>query len=301
VSRAQWSDFDELYLNHPSVGAFLHQFHMVDASSLAWILRNHLKTGVSDGREQELRDGADFLLGYYAMLEIASLIGYVEEPLPAAVAAEALAILSDPAMTDYYSIFYPVELPKLFRQRLEGTWRQRVEPKAELSLVFWRFQGFVSRNRENQALLTLMRFLDGFISKDEKGNVISIESIAETFGNPEQVLMIFLRERNQMTVADQVVDGIREFFEFAKEFDALLSKATDSYLRAELWLYYNYYFQGPLSEALYKHLSLAAQHIREVNAKSQDVESLRSREAFDQYWQAIERLRSGIYGRAILG
>ena len=301
MSRARWSDFEELYLSHPSVGAFLQQFHEVDASSLAWLLRNHLNNGVSDGREQELRDGADFLLGYYAMLEIASLIGYVDEPLPAAVASDAYLMLSAPAMKDYYSAFYPVELPKLFLKRLEGNWTRRVEPRAELSLAFWRFQGFVSRNRENQALLILMRFLDGFISSDEKGNVISIESIAQTFGNPEQVLMIFLRERNQMTVSEQVVDGIREFFEFAKEFDGLLLKVPDPYLQAELWLYYNYYFQGPLSDELYKHLSLAAQHIREVNAKSADVESLRSREAFDQYWQAIERLRSGVYGKAILG
>lgn len=301
MSRARWSDFEELYLSHPSVGAFLQQFHEVDASSLAWLLRNHLNNGVSDGREQELRDGADFLLGYYAMLEIASLIGYVDEPLPAAVASDAYLMLSAPAMKDYYSAFYPVELPKLFLKRLEGNWTRRVEPRAELSLAFWRFQGFVSRNRENQALLILMRFLDGFISSDEKGNVISIESIAQTFGNPEQVLMIFLRERNQMTVSEQVVDGIREFFEFAKEFDGLLLKVPDPYLQAELWLYYNYYFQGPLSDELYKHLGLAAQHIREVNAKSADVESLRSREAFDQYWQAIERLRSGVYGKAILG
>jgi hypothetical protein len=301
VSRTQWLDFEELYLSHPSVDAFLQEFNAADSTRRAWILRNHLKTGVSDPIELEQRDGADFLLGYYAMLEIASLIGYVEEPLPDAVVSKARAILSDAAMRDYYSDFYPVELPKLFLKRLEGTWTKRVVPKAELSLMFWSFQGFVSRNLENPTLSTLMRFLDGFFSTDEKGDVISIQSIAETFGKPEQVLMIFLRERKEMTVNEKLVDGIREFFEFAKEFDALLSKATDSYLRAELWLYYNYYFQGPLSEALYKHLSEAAQHIREVNAKSQDVESLRSREAFEQYWQAIERLRSGIYGSAILG
>jgi hypothetical protein len=299
ASQASWAELKSLFGEQPETRRFREFWYRADKRERSNLLRNHRVEGqsVRDLVEVDLRGGADYLLGYYSILEIASLIRYVEGTPPDG--RDILPILRDEAMVRYYDEYYPVLLPKLFRERLSGSWSRQFDPSAENSLAFWRFQGFVARNRTNDDLNLLFSFLDGFAVKGPDGSPLSLESVAEEFGRPEQLLATLLREPAHQSTSDRVINGLREFFEFAKEFDSLLATVENEWLRSEMWLFYDYYFRS-LRTQLGRQLDAVATKIRAVNERADDPESLSSRVNFERYWSAIQRMMSDECGQPIL-
>src|SRR5439155_24201279 len=86
--------------------------------TLSILLRHHDETeeGVSD-RETWIRDDSDFLLGFYSIIEIAMMIGFVLE-LPDRFKMKHIRVLNHPAVRRYYEWNYPLDPPRRLRERI---------------------------------------------------------------------------------------------------------------------------------------------------------------------------------------
>lgn len=294
-----WDDLSMLFGERDETKEFLHFWNHADLAARSRILRDHKKDpdGVTDPFEQRCRSGADFLLGYYAVLELAMLTGYAPGEPPSALRDDALAFLQDSTARSYFEESYPVLLPVLFRERLLGKWNRTATSESSRA-TFWRFLGFVARTREDVMLNKFLSFLDGFVIQ---GGRNMYAAIAKEFSDPVRLLSNLLKESGDRSAQEEIVLGLRSFFEFAKEFDEILRRTQDTVLRAELWLFYDYYFRA-LGSQLGKQLDQAAAAIRRGAAtQERTLEAVRSSEIFDQYWAAVERLRDeNTYGRPVL-
>lgn len=88
----------------------------LDEEELSWLLRHHREGGLTN-KEIWRRDYFDYLLAYYAILEIALLIGFVDV-IPIPDRNRALMELRQTGIRKYYEENYPVELPARLRKRL---------------------------------------------------------------------------------------------------------------------------------------------------------------------------------------
>lgn len=88
--------------------------------SLARLLRHHDDDPISDKETWE-RDNFDYLLGFFSMVEVGCLAGFLSPTLPSKHAAIARRILKDKDVRRYYEEHYPVLLPQAHLRRVEGT------------------------------------------------------------------------------------------------------------------------------------------------------------------------------------
>src|SRR5258708_15233149 len=89
------------------------------------LLRHHSQKPITSKKELRLRQAFDELLGFYSLVEVGCLAGFLEAVLPDYFATRAREHLSSAAVQKYYEQNYPLLLPRLLRKRAEKAYSLR--------------------------------------------------------------------------------------------------------------------------------------------------------------------------------
>jgi hypothetical protein len=231
------------YLFGTSAGVAYRNFQRWDDDRLGVVLRHHNQTdkeGLSD-EETWRRDEFDYLLGFYGIVEIAAMIGFVGK-MPAEFRDAHLPILRHPAVRRYYEWNYPLELPRRLRKRLmEGM--AGVEPHRRLSVKFFAFLELTRVIERDDDVESFLWTLDGGWREYPSGTECDIDIVRKALRKPErfiEALQIPQKERNEVQLA---LNGFYKFIQFCEEFEKLLCQLQAVPEVAEaMWLHHAYWF-----------------------------------------------------------
>lgn len=206
------------------------------------LLRDHVSSGITVDDDTWIRDSFDFLLAYYAILEIASIAGYIGQP-DANTVASARAHLEQPDVVRYYEEHYPLLLPALFRERLEGRNQLRETVRAEADQL--RAQSLVMRFTQligaRNADWDIDRFL--FLMDDGEVGGVDWRSLLRPLADLDQYLSITGKSGDDDDPGAQALRGFTKFIEFCENLERLLQSAADfTLLQAAMWHYNAYWF-----------------------------------------------------------
>jgi len=192
------------------------------------------------------RDWFDYLLEFYSILEIASALKSLPDPLPPDHSERAQQELHHPAVRIYYERHYPLLLPQLFRRRLETGEGSQVTFGAEgeedsrerAYYLFSEFLGLAKWMSSDRDIETFQWFLDdGF--RDDFGISDTIRVIrdrdqfARCISKPE-------RDRNAL---DDSIMGFQKFVDFCIRFHQLLEAARPfPVMQKQMWQFFEYWF-----------------------------------------------------------
>jgi hypothetical protein len=263
--------------------------------NLARLLRHHGERPIDSEREIWQRDSFDFLVAFYGILEIASIIGYVPVPLPSARKSEFLEDLSNSSVKKYYEENYPLLLPGLCRLRLEGK-LSIVEASSDnrVHSLFQSFLSLESRQRTDDDVDLFLWFLD-----DGFSDGYSLQDVVGCLLNRSTFLKRILKSPERQDDLDSAVCGFGKLLSFCIDFDSFLQRCSGWPLfQSALWHYYAYWFDlvgesiGPkLLEIIDNFYSWKPEQSRPANKMM--------REYMDQSRKSIDRLLSGAYGVAL--
>ena len=238
----------DFYIGAPgarSAAAIISTDSRKGTRSLQRLLRHHSASPISDPETWD-RDGFDYLLGYYALVELGCLSGYLNSSLPTQFVEEAYRHLSHPAVQQYYEEHYPVRLPTLLRLRLEHKHAlfASTSPQAYESFV-----SFLEASRPIElgtSVETFLWFLDG-----GRRAGYDIDDTIATLSDPEAYLRHISHKRK--SALDKSLIGFHEFLRFCEVFYAVLLAvgALDlpegeegELLASGYWHYHAYWFRA---------------------------------------------------------
>lgn len=259
---------------------------------LEHLLRDHRTEGIYDALEVQRRDAVDELLTFYGRIEIASIVGFVPDPLPDDFRQQAAAHLSRPAVNRYFTEFYPLQLPRLLMRRLQGTpVESRIDPSAGNAL-FLEFMDTVSLTEGDPEVDVILWFLD-----DGWRKTSSIVDVLAVLEDPDRFLAALVdpdEEGRAPSPVTEGVRGLREYLLFCSRFDALLRRtAPYPVLQAAFWHDQAYWFIN-LRDKVGAALRQAVDAIAAWGAEEPEAS-----EGLPELQSAIDRLLSGEYGRAM--
>ncbi|MFN8547192.1 MAG: hypothetical protein U0527_04275 [Candidatus Eisenbacteria bacterium] len=257
-------------------------------AQLGRLLRDHRTDEVDSSAELERREAVDQLLGFYGLVEVAIVAGYVPWPLPQELGDRAKRQLTHPALIKYYREFYPLELPAMLEARLAGWRGPRLRLTKRVEALFLRFLDVSTAIEANDAVDSFLWFLEdgyygGYGLPDCHKALRSIESYLGHVRVPPT-------DRDPL---DWAVAGVGEYLEFCRELDRLLIESAElPHLQRAMWCHHAYWFQSvahSLEDELRIVHGLVGRWIRP--AKRADVESTRGLRADP----ALRRLVRGCY------
>lgn len=237
------------------------------AEDLDYLLRRHHPEAPISNRETWDRDSFDYLIGAYGILEIASLIAVVPDPVPPRVGAPALLHLSHPAVRRYYESHYRLLLPRLFRLRLEGKYEAREERGATTASLFMRFLDLHDYMEADPQVENFLWLLDGGYRK------VNLDDVLKAFKDKDTFLKVMTRPLTKHKLGSQTrrdrddqltfsLLGMQKFFWFCLEFEVLLDEATAlPRLQSAFWFAYEYWFSH-LRNKVGRTLPLAVERIK---------------------------------------
>lgn len=205
------------------------------APRIAWLLRHHDEEDIND-RETRLRDGVDQRLECYSIIEIASMVGYVPDPLPRLYRQEAAAFLEQPAVARYYTTHYPLLLPQAHRSRLAGGYRARIKPKIGIPL----FNGFLAINEtiaRDDEVDTFLWFLEAGVIDG-----FTLEDSLRVLGDHAGFARAMRVPAHEQTAAEDALHGLRKFLFFSQELHTFLLTAADAPLLQSACYHYHAYW-----------------------------------------------------------
>jgi len=246
------------------------------------LLRHHRERGLRN-KEIWQRDYFDYLLAYYAILEIALLIEFVDA-IPVQDRNRALRQLSQTGIRKYYEENYPLELPARLRKRLQGLETSRIKDKdGRLTAIFLEFAALTAYFETDEDLEVFLWFLeaggrDSYWYKD----------LLRVLASSKLLMASMTKDPDEKTALDQSVEGFGKFLEFCVQLDALLAACEASKpLQSALFLYYAYWFKR-LRKIMGSQVSAALKKYAEADSEKEQGFVARAREA-------IDRLLAGTY------
>jgi hypothetical protein len=263
---------------------------------LAYLLRHHDEDTVEEDETWD-RDAIDDLIGYYSILEVASIAGAIPD-LPRADAALASENLGDLIVRVYYEEHYPLTLPGLFRQRLRGAQMIR-ENGQDCLRWFYRFLAIDQQVDQNSDVDDFLWLIDGGTLSDHSGDY-DIDDLFAVLADETDFRERMHLGRRSRTRLDDSLHGLRIFIVFGLEFDSLLKACRGlPLLRAAFWHHHSYWF-GQLDWFFGRKLPKALDRITRWSgrAKAPEMRHLIDREVHEAQ-RAFERLSSGRYGAAL--
>jgi len=200
----------------------------------AIVLDSHLLRAPS-GDAFDIRGDVDMAMRYYCILELASLVGAIPDPLPAALADETRATLSRAAVRRYYERYYPLLLPQFLLRRLNGQ-PLRVDFEGDGMSLLSRFID-VSSLREGDNAEMFLDFLDDITINDYGlGDVIRILQNGREF--------VHSMTTKKLNEGDQGVRGFVDFLGFSRELNTFLRQMKSAdLLRSAFFHFHGYWFQ----------------------------------------------------------
>ena len=189
--------------------------------------------------EIRLRRAFDSLLSFYGLLEIASLIDYVPDPLPDLLSSEIAERLQNIALRRYYEEDSPFLLPRLLRERIAGEWTLKQAAVDQQTIIL--FQSFLSlegRVRRDGAMEAFCRTLD---SSEATGSPFN--NLIDIVSNQQEFLSRVSQQSNASSSLDLEVPGFQHFIDFCDQLDQLLQQSQSwPYLQSSMWHHYERYF-----------------------------------------------------------
>jgi len=264
------------------------------------LLRHHRNGGVTDSTEIDLRDSFDMLLAFYGLVEIASIIAYVPNPLPIEFQRVARFDLSQEVVLKYYAVNYPLLLPQLLRRRLDSEQAlQESGSQSDLSQatsIFSRFLGLEERFRRESDLELLLRLLDSFYFDD-----YDISDVVAAVRKPKEFMKRLTKKPRDRDVLDDALQGFVKLLAFCWELDALLKSAERFLLlQSTMWHYHAYSFKIIRTEFT-KNINSA---VRSFSSWSLPTPSKKGRKEIQEYvrvtTEIVTRLTSDQYGRQMV-
>lgn len=266
----------------------------LDGRELEHLLRDHRREEIDDAETYQ-RDAFDNLLSFYGLIEVAALIGFIPEPLPAEFRTEGLQYLRNRAVERYYQDYYPLTLPELAALRMEERRSFQIhsaEPLVPLFMQFLELSGIVERDEDVGTFLWFLE--DGYIGEYGLGHII------RALEKPDKYFAALLRPAEKQTPADQSIHGFRKFVAFMREFDDLLL-ATDAFpiLQSAFWHHHAYWFRL-LTDDFGSHLSLTLSLVGTWKSDEDAEKQQGDGDELSSVLASVRRLGSDDYAKAIM-
>lgn len=239
--------FKALALNFrqlPYIGRAAAAFEKAkETGELATLLRFHGDEAINLTEELYFRDDMDFFIGYYAIVTAALLTGYVSAPAPAELVAEGMALLGNEHVARYYTEYYPLILPQVFKTAVlspaatgKDPAQQELDRQFELLLLLLR-----SRMKDEDIDSFLFLLDDGAFRVGNLGWV-DIARLWDLIGDNRELQKI----REEPVKYQQVlslISGFSKFINYLNEYAALLKRASYNPLwHAVAWELEGYWF-----------------------------------------------------------
>ncbi|MEW5918829.1 MAG: hypothetical protein AB1762_20675 [Gemmatimonadota bacterium] len=264
------------------------------------LLRHHDETeGYVHWSETLVRDGFDYVLSYYGLVEIAALTGLMPKPLPAKFCVPALRLLSHPAVKKYYEKNYPLLLPRLLRYRLEGRNDSQVPPRAENPSLFALFLEISKPIDFDANVETFLWFLD-----DGLRGGYDISHVNRTLRSFKAFALRMSKTRRP-SPADRAVQGLVEYMRICLSLSRLLHDTEEPLLRSAFWHWHAYWF-GALKTNVQSNLSYALERFAawetgssKASTEHQKELAAAARESRATLSLAIRELTGTKYGREL--
>ncbi|MDB6027363.1 MAG: hypothetical protein JWM68_3586 [Verrucomicrobiales bacterium] len=203
------------------------------------LLRDFRQRAIVSDHEIKLRAATDRLMTCYSIMEIASLIGFIADIHRTEFGAEAIIVLEDKQVRQYYEEFYPTKLPRLFRFRLTG--KSYGLSRAANPVTGGNFIAFLDLDRrfmENLEDRYLLRMLDSFTIDG-----YWFSDVVELIGTPEAFIDHLLRSSEDRDARSCALFEFSIFMQFCFDLKELLERfGSQPLLQSAMWNHYGYWF-----------------------------------------------------------
>ncbi len=239
-------DLEELYYGGTGAPRAVAEFNRIrngtSRRKLSSLLRSHICRPIVSNAEIELRDAFDDLLAYYAILEIASSLGYVGE-LPEDARRQAVRVLGDDDVQEYYQSHYPLLLPRLMFERASGQRTFVLDADAVDLPAFMRFLDLNATIEHSDEADVFLAMLDDYRFGDGE-ELHGMDDLLIILGRPREFARRLSRPEKQRHVLDTALQGFRVFLRFCRGMDDLLRGLQPSPLQQSLlWHHHAYWFE----------------------------------------------------------
>jgi hypothetical protein len=266
---------EKLWLRMPQIVSALKNYSNWSDEKLFRILRHHeIGDGISDS-ESWLRDEFDFLLSFYGIIELATMIGFVGE-IPTAFKKRHLPILCHRAVRQYYEWSYPLALPRRLRERLQSGVSYTVQGSPELNTAFYEFIDLTKLIELDSEIESFLWCLDGGARK--MGNIwCDIDLVRVSLAKPKRLAKALQQPKAKQDELDRALCGFCKFVQFCENFASLLDQLEAEPQVAEaMWLAHAYWLRNADAD-LRSNLRSAILALVEWDVPHQDTDTLRTR------------------------
>jgi hypothetical protein len=241
---------------------------------LAHLLRHHDEKSISNS-ETWLRDDVDYLLGFYAILEIALMIRFVEDVSVTFQKRHAQA-LSNPALRRYYEWNYPLDLPRRLRERFLFGVGFQIKRNVALHVSFYEFLDLTQVLERDSEIESFLWALDGGRREDKDG-VCDIDAVIRSLKSPTRFIGAIRRKPDRRSELDRALNGFCKFVQFCEALDLLIERLKSEPRLAEaMWLAHAYWFRS-FESAIGEDLKRVVQSVARWQVKRGYARSLRGR------------------------
>jgi hypothetical protein len=211
-----------------------------------WLLRHHDEREISD-EETWVRDDVDYLLSYYAILQVGITAGVLDLQPNDALFESASELLNYPPLVHYFTKSYPLELPDRMRARFEAPGGPEnlgsEQPKNSTSIqrkgLFSAFLPLTALLEQDNDMEAFLWLLDG----GWRGQWHD-ERLEKALRHPKEAATLLMDKRPD-PLGHRVMQGAMKFIEFAVALDILLDQASDfPDLQEEMYLFHSYWFSA---------------------------------------------------------
>jgi hypothetical protein len=297
AQRHNHADLIGLYYHGTEAPVAVTLFEAIAAGKrplqLKRILRDHREESITDADEMDWREAFDHLLSFYSVLELALQVGYIDAVAPA-MARQALRILDDPWVRDYYERHYPLFLPQLLRQRLAGGrfYRAHRGPRQVAALQrAIELEHRLLRHPEVQVFLALADdfYLDGYGRAD----------LLDAVENPQKLMTLLTGRGRTRSLLGEAMGGLRRFLFLCDGLHRVLQSVEgDPVFQSGIWHLFGYWFAERREEVV-PCLRELLEQIDRWPALSVKGAALPASRRSSELRASIDALASGRYGEAL--
>jgi hypothetical protein len=186
------------------------------------------------------RNALDLLLGGLSALHAGGLGAGPERDFSDSGGKAILALLSEPAIRDYYEKHYPFAPPTLVRHCAAGTlasqycdtWAQELGDE-RFDGLYRQFLHLDARFIADDVIGDFLALLDDYYVYGEH-----LEDVSGVLRKPERLKKWLEEDEDRW----RLLEGMESFYEFALDLDAFLQRADLPFLRGHAWLHFAYWF-----------------------------------------------------------
>jgi len=212
----------------------------------SWLLRHHDEEEISD-EETRVRDDVDYVLSYYAMLQVGITAGVVDFQPNDALFESASELLNYPPLVRYFTKSYPLELPDRMRARFEApSGREDLSSEIHENSTSIQRRSLFSAFLPLTALLEQDNDMEAFLWLLDGGwrGQWHYERLEKVLRHPKEAATLLMDKRPD-PLGYRVMQGTMKFIEFAVALDILLEQASEFRdLQEEMYLFHSYWFSA---------------------------------------------------------